>query len=231
MYARLTDVVRCPSAQINFFHLTKTKDMKTPVRLLVLLSLLLLGYSATAANITITVGDNFYSPQTVTIRPGDVVTWQYQSGSTNTHPTASDNGAWTTFTINSANLTKTMTFSTVGAFPYHCTFHGAAGVGMYGVITVAAALPTTTAQDAATFQAYPNPASEAVTLKLDRTLAPTAVQLINELGSVVRTLELSPTATGTELLVSVADLPTGLYVYRLLANGAVVATRRLTVTH
>jgi len=104
---------------------------------------------------------------------------------------------------------------------------------MYGVITVAAALPTTAAQDAAVFQAYPNPATELVTLKLDRTQpnAPTVVQLINELGSVVRTLELSPAATGTELLVSVADLPAGLYVYRLLANGAVVATRRLTISH
>ena len=205
--------------------------MKPTVRLLALLTLLLLGYSATAANITITVGDNFYSPQTVTIRPGDVVTWQYQGG-TNSHPTASDNGAWTTFTINSANLTKTMTFSTVGAFPYHCTFHGAAGVGMYGVITVAAApLPTTAAQDAAAFQAYPNPASEAVTLKLDRTQARTTMQVISAVGSVVRTLELSPAAAGTELLVSVADLPAGLYVYRLLANGAVVATQRLTVLH
>ena len=206
--------------------------MKLPVRLFALLGLLLLGYSATAANITIMVGDNFYSPRTVTIQAGDVVTWQYQSGSNNTHPTASDNGAWTTFTINSANLTKTMTFSTAGTFPYHCTFHGAAGVGMYGVITVTAApLPTTAAQDAAAFQAYPNPATELVTLKLDRTQAPTGVQLINELGSVVRTLELSPAATGTEVLVSVADLPAGLYVYRLLANGAVVATRRLTVSH
>jgi plastocyanin len=231
MDARADNATRHLSTQITFFHLTKTKDMKTPVRLLVLLSLLLLGYSATAANITITVGDNFYSPQTVTIRPGDVVTWQYQSGSTNTHPTASDNGAWTTFTINSANLTKTMTFSTVGAFPYHCTFHGAASVGMYGVITVAAALPTTTAQDAATFQAYPNPASETVTLKLDRIQARSAVQVISAVGSVVRTLELSPTATSTELLVSVADLPAGLYVYRLLANGAVVATQRFTVLH
>lgn len=206
--------------------------MKPTVRLLALLGLLLLGFSATAANITITVGDNFYSPQLVTIRPGDVVTWQYQGGA-NSHPTASDNSAWTTFTINSANPTMSMTFSTVGAFPYHCNFHGAPGVGMYGIITVAAALPTTATQDAAAFQAYPNPATELVTLKLDRTQAnaPTAVQLLNEVGSVVRTLELSPTATGTELLVSVADLPAGLYIYRLLANGAVVATRRLSVTH
>jgi plastocyanin len=208
---------------MHFFHFNQTDTMKLTVRLLALLGLLLLSYSATAANITITVGDNFYSPQTVTIRPGDVVTWQYQGG-TNSHPTASDNGAWTTFTINSANVSKSMTFPTAGAFPYHCTFHGAVGVGMYGVITVAAALPTTAAQDAAAFQAYPNPATEFVTLKLD-------VQLINEVGSVVRSLTLSPATTGTEILVSVADLPAGLYVYRLLANGAVVATQRLTVTH
>jgi plastocyanin len=215
-----------------FFHFSQNQPMKLPVHLFALLGLLLLGYSASAANITIMVGDNFYSPRTVTIQAGDVVTWQYQSGSNNTHPTASDNSAWTTFTINSANLTKTMTFATVGTFPYHCTFHGAAGSGMYGVITVTAApLPTTAAQDAAVFQAYPNPATDLVTLKMDRTQSPTAVQLINELGSVVRTLALSPATTGTELLVSVADLPAGLYIYRLMANGAVVATRRLSVTH
>jgi FtsP/CotA-like multicopper oxidase with cupredoxin domain len=136
------------------------------------------------------------------------------------------------FTINGSNPSKSITFSTAGTYPYHCTAHGAAGVGMYGVITVAAPLPTTAPQEAAAFQAYPNPATETVTLKLDRSLAheATAVQLLSPLGSVARTLAVSP-ASGTELLVSVADLPAGLYVYRLLANGAVVATRRLTVQH
>jgi len=203
--------------------------MKAP---LLFLLALLLGFSASAANITIMVGDNYYSPQTVTIRAGDVVTWQYQSGSS-THPTASDNGAWAMFTINGANPSKSITFSTVGAYPYHCTAHGAAGSGMYGVITVAAPLPTTAPQDAAAFVAYPNPASETVTLKLDRTQTPaaTTVQLIGPLGSVVRTLALSPAAPGTELRLSVADLPAGLYVYRLLANGTLVATQRLSVVH
>jgi plastocyanin len=200
---------------------------------LLFLLALLLGFSATAANVTIMVGDNYYSPQTVTIQPGDVVTWQYQSGSRNTHPTASDNGAWALFTINGSNPSKSITFSTAGTYPYHCTAHGTAGSGMYGVVTVAAPLPTTAAQDAAAFVAYPNPASETVTLKLDRTQTPvaTAVQLIGPLGSVVRTLALSPAAPGTELHLSVADLPAGLYVYRLLANGAVVATHRLSVAH
>lgn len=198
---------------------------------LLFLLALLLGFSASAANITIMVGDNYYSPQTVTIRPGDVVTWQYQSGSS-THPTASDNGAWSLFVISPSSTSKSLTFSTTGTYPYHCTAHGAAGVGMYGVITVATPTPTAAPQETAAFQAYPNPATETVTLKLDRALVREAatVQLISPLGSVARTLAVSPTS-GTELLVSVADLPAGLYVYRLLANGAVVATRRLTVQH
>ena len=52
---------------------------------LLFLLALLLGFSASATNVTIMVGDNYYSPQTVTIQPGDVVTWQYQSGSRSTH--------------------------------------------------------------------------------------------------------------------------------------------------
>ncbi|HET9504343.1 MAG TPA: plastocyanin/azurin family copper-binding protein [Hymenobacter sp.] len=160
---------------------------------LLFLLALLLGFSASAANITIMVGDNYYPPQTVTIRPGDAVTWQYQSGSGGTHPTASDNGAWSLFVISPGSTSKSLTFSTVGTYPYHCTAHGAAGAGMYGVIT-AAALPTTAPQETAAFQAYPNPATATVTLKLDRTLVREAatVQLLNPLGSVARTLAVSP---------------------------------------
>ncbi len=205
--------------------------MKPLVRLLALLMLLLAGPMAEASTVTITVGDNFYSPQLVTIRPGDIIKWQYQGG-TNSHPTASDNGAWTTFTINSANVTNSITFNTAGSFPYHCNFHGAPGVGMYGIITVATALPTTAAQaTAAAFQAYPNPAHEVVTLKLDRAQLHDAAtaQLVDMLGRVVQTLEINPTTADRELTVSVADLPTGLYIYRLLAGREVLATQRLTL--
>ncbi|MGI4865931.1 MAG: T9SS type A sorting domain-containing protein [Janthinobacterium lividum] len=206
--------------------------MKSLVRLLALLTLLLAGPLAEATTVTITVGDNFYSPQLVTIRPGDIIKWQYQGG-TNSHPTASDNAAWTTFTINSANVTNSIPFNTAGSFPYHCTFHGGVGVGMYGIITVATALPTTAAQlTTAAFQAYPNPAHDVVTLKLDRAQLHDAAtaQLVDMLGRVVQTLEISPAATSPDLTVSVADLPTGLYIYRLLVGREVLATQRLTLT-
>lgn len=206
--------------------------MKPQASLLAFLVLLLLGSAAGATTITITVGDNFYSPKTVTIQPGDVVAWHYQSG-TNSHPTAADDGkAWTTFTINTANPDKSLTFSTAGSFPYHCQFHGAAGSGMYGVITVAAALAVAPAQLAATaLRAYPNPATAEVTLPLDQLPAstPGTVQLLNALGSLVRTVEVPAGKAGRELILSLDDLPAGLYAYRLLAGREVVATQRLVV--
>ena len=206
--------------------------MKTTTRfLLVMLTLLLASPATWAVTVTITVGDNFYSPQLVTIHPGDIIKWQYQGG-TNSHPTASDNAAWTTFTINSANVTMSLPFATAGSFPYHCNFHGAPGTGMYGIITVATALPTTAAQLAApAFQAYPNPATGVVTLALApaQVREHNTVQLLTMLGSVVRTIEISPAAASRELTVSVADLPTGMYISRLLVDDKVVATQRLTL--
>ena len=106
-------------------------DMKTATHFFGLLLLLLAGQTARSAAITITVGDNFYSPQTVTIHAGDVVTWQYQGG-TSSHPTASDNGVWATFTINAANPSRSIPFPTVGVFPYHCTSTGRLGAGCSG---------------------------------------------------------------------------------------------------
>lgn len=194
--------------------------------------LLLLGPAAGAVTVTITVGDNFYSPQQVTIHPGDMVTWHYQGG-TNSHPTAADDGTtWPVFILNTANPDMSLTFPKAGIIPYHCQFHGAPGTGMYGVITVAAALAVAPAQlTTAALRAYPNPATAEITLPLDQLPAGTlgTVQLLNALGSLVRTVEVAPGAPGRELTLSVADLPAGLYAYRLLAGREVLAAQRLVI--
>lgn len=140
--------------------------------------------------------------------------------------------AWTIFTLNTANPDKSLMFSAVVLIPCHCQFHGAAGSGMYGVITVAAALALAPPQLAAAAPcAYPRPAPAVVTRPLNQLPAstPGTVQLLNALGSLVRTVEVAPGATGRELTLSVADLPAGLYAYRLLAGREVLATRRLVV--
>lgn len=204
--------------------------MKSFSHFLLLCALVLLSGAAGAATIIIKVGDNYYDPAKVTVHPGDVVKWDYQGGA-NSHPTASDTQAWSTFTINSANLTHSVTFPTAGTFAYHCTFHGGPGVGMFGVITVAAALAVHPAREAAAPRVYPNPATGFVTLKLDRAQVRehNAVQLFNPLGRLVRTLEVRREDADHELLISLADLPAGLYYYRLLVNNEVVAVQRLSL--
>ncbi|QDA61604.1 T9SS type A sorting domain-containing protein [Hymenobacter jejuensis] len=209
--------------------------MKTFTRsLVVLLLLVLAGPSAWAETVIIKVTDNAYTPQTVTVHPGDVVKWQYEGG-TNSHPTASDNAAWVTFTINTANPTNSITFNNAGSFPYHCTFHGAPGVGMYGVITVAVATPVRPMAVApSAFRCYPNPADGVVTLTLDnpQARANASVQLINSLGTLVRTLTVGSEAkTEATLTLPVADLPAGLYGCRWLVNGQVVARQRVMLIH
>ena len=204
--------------------------MKMRTLLLTFIILLLLRLASQAATIVITVGDNYYSPKTVTAQPGDVITWHYQSGATSTHPTASDNGAWVTFTISPSNNDHSITFPTAGSFPYHCQYHGSPGTGMYGVITVAAALAAQPAQLAAALRAYPNPATDVLTLRFGPSAAGggrQSVQLLNAMGGVVRTLDAGTVAAGQELTLSVADLPAGLYFYRLLVSQEVVANQRL----
>ena len=206
-------------------------------RALPLLMLILLGHAAAAATIIVTVGDNFYSPKTISIHPGDIVTWQYATGASATHPTASDNGAWSTFTINGANTSHSQTFATAGSFPYHCEFHGGPGTGMSGVITVAAAgLATQPAQlTAAAFSIYPNPAAgSTVMLHLDRSQVRAhnlLIQVFSPLGSLVRSQAVRPDEADQEMSVSVAGLTAGVYYYRLLANNQVVATQRLLLAH
>lgn len=206
--------------------------MKT-LSLLLLVVALMLPALAGATTVTITVGDNFYSPLAVTIHPGDVVAWHYQGGS-NIHPTASDNGAWATFIINTTSPDNSLAFPTAGSFPYHCTIHGGAGVGMYGTITVAAPLPVQPAQLAAeAFHAYPNPATDVVLLALDQLRATdhNVVQVVNVLGELVRTVEVTPVSLEHELPLSVASLPAGSYACRLVVNNQVIATQRLILSH
>ncbi|UOQ97735.1 T9SS type A sorting domain-containing protein [Hymenobacter sp. 5317J-9] len=187
-----------------------------------------------AANITITVGDNYYrGPGNTTqdfdirtINVGDVVTWNFVGQSS--HPTASDNGKWVTFTTN-----RSITFNTVGSYPYHCDAHGAPGAGQYGVLTVV--VPTATAKlDASAaginLSVYPNPSHGQVTVKLDQKPGVDyKLRLSNIIGQEIRTVALKPELTAAGLSLDLSDLRAGMYVYSLLADGKVVSTKRLVL--
>ena len=195
---------------------------------------------AFAANITILVGDNYYrGPGTTTgnsdirtITAGDVVTFSYVGQSS--HPTASDNGAWATFPMNAANRTFTLpAFNTVGPFPYHCTAHGAPGVGQYGILTVVARNPTATLDANATgiiASVYPNPSHGQVTVQLNQKAGQSyQLRLSNIIGQEVRTIALKPELTSAGLPLDLSDLRAGVYFYSLLVDGKAVSTKRLVL--
>ncbi len=88
-----------------------------------------------AATHSVSIGDNFFNPASLTVNAGDTVTWVNQGFAI--HNTRSTSGVW-----NSANLSRgqffSFTFNNQGSFPYTCTIHP----GQSGTITVQAAANT-----------------------------------------------------------------------------------------
>lgn len=69
---------------------------------------------------TVTIVNFVFSPSTLTITKGTVVTWQNNDGVA--HTATSDNGTWDTGSIPSGG-SKSITFDSAGTFAYHCTVH------------------------------------------------------------------------------------------------------------
>lgn len=197
--------------------------------------MLLAHLSALAATVTVEVGDNFYRPAAVTIRPGDEVRWVNVGFST--HPTASDNGAWATFTISPTATTTTIPFNTAGTFSYHCSAHSSLmngqWIGQTGVITVSNAPQAIFDAKAAnvSMTLYPNPSKGMVTVTLGQKAAPGdyKLRLNNIIGREVRTISLRPEMAAAGMPINLSDLPAGMYLYSLLHNDKVVATKRLVL--
>lgn len=108
-----------------------------------LLSGMLMAPVFARADTSVSMMDDSFSPQTITIAPGDTVTWT-NNGSMN-HTVTADDNSFSSGSVLPGN-SFTHTFDTVGSFPYYCQFHGAAGgVGMSGVVIVSAAASSSNA--------------------------------------------------------------------------------------
>lgn len=82
------------------------------------------GSTATA----ITVADNRFTPAATTVPAGTTITWSWTGAAS--HNVTFDDGARSA-TQQSGSYQRS--FATAGAYPYHCTIHGAA---MSGTVTV-----------------------------------------------------------------------------------------------
>jgi plastocyanin len=96
---------------------------------------------AFGADQTVTVGpDLAFHPDTVSIQPGDKVTWTNVGGP---HTVTADDGSFGNAPSDpSSNWTYQFTFTTPGTFPYHCGVHGIFMAGTVNVGSVAS-LPGT----------------------------------------------------------------------------------------
>jgi LPXTG-motif cell wall-anchored protein len=100
-------------------------------------------FASPALAASVTVGDNFYSPQTITISAGQSVTWTYPSSGSSIHSVTADDGSFNSSPGCPGNVNACMgpgdtyrhTFSSAGTFPYHCLVHGFA---MSGTVVVQA---------------------------------------------------------------------------------------------
>jgi plastocyanin len=188
-----------------------------------LFATLLLALPLLAANATIhvvQVGNNQYSPANLTAGAGDTIRFQWQNG---THPTASDNGNWTTFQMNSGATTHDLVLTTPGSYPYHCTFHGSPGAGMAGSITITALAAPKNVQDVLSLTVSPNPATEQIVVNHTYPQVD-VVRVTNAIGAEKRSIR---AVSGMPLTLNIADLPAGVYFVSLQSKGQRIATKRL----
>lgn len=88
---------------------------------------------AKASAASVSVGDNFYSPTTVSVFEGETVTWR-NNGQAQHSATAND-GSFDTG-IFGPGASRSETFSSAGTFSYYCTVHG---LSQSGTVRVSAA--------------------------------------------------------------------------------------------
>lgn len=85
-------------------------------------------------DVPVDIMDSVFNPDEIIIPVGTTVVWTHQASLP--HTVTSDDGLFGSGTLGNGE-TFEYTFDTVGSFPYHCTFHGAAGgLGMSGVVNV-----------------------------------------------------------------------------------------------
>ena len=87
-----------------------------------------------SAPTVISVGEYFFSPDPVTIRVRDAVTWDFSSNTVE-HTTTADGSDWDSGLVSPGGA-YSFTFTAAGTFPYRCTVPGHAGLGMVGTIIV-----------------------------------------------------------------------------------------------
>ncbi|MFA6050318.1 MAG: IPT/TIG domain-containing protein [Candidatus Paceibacterota bacterium] len=121
------------------------KSLKNKVFLSSLLALGMFAFQVTssmAATVNVSITNNTFTPQTVSINPGDTVTWT--NNGTHAHTVTADNGNFNSGLLQPGQ-SYSYTFSSSGTVRYYCIPHGGPnGSGMSGIVSVGQAVPPQT---------------------------------------------------------------------------------------
>jgi PKD repeat protein len=96
---------------------------RIPLALSAVICLTFLSFNAVAATHDVMVGNNFFSPNDLTIEVGDTVRWT--NNANRTHDVTADDFSWASETSSSFIFSRT--FNSVEEVLYHCTVHSAPG--------------------------------------------------------------------------------------------------------
>ncbi|MBK6521741.1 MAG: T9SS type A sorting domain-containing protein [Sphingobacteriaceae bacterium] len=190
--------------------------------------------SARATSYTISTSGTSYSPNTLTVSIGDVITIQ----ASGTHPlaqvdqttwnangTATVSGGWGTTTAN-----HTFTVSSANSIYFVCTNH--VGSGMKGQITVAASGINENSNVVNSLSIFPVPASE--TIHLNYSLKESAlieIDMISLSGQKAASLvnEIQLIGTQQKVLNVPSNLASGVYFIQISANGLKTEERLISI--
>ncbi len=95
----------------------------------------------TAATSEVTVSDNRFSPDRVTVRVGDSVEWSRAQASRGSHNIREDNSIFRSGTVTAGAISFARRFS-AGTFHYYCEIHGSRRSGMDGLVRVPVTIVT-----------------------------------------------------------------------------------------
>jgi len=186
-----------------------------------LLAMVLAGKSL-AVQHSVTVQNFSFSPANITIFHGDTVVWNCTGGFHNVHHLG--NPSLFGNTAASAPWTYTFVFSDIGdsVFHYDCQIHP---TQMQGTVTVAplstAEAPAKPAQSFSLNQNYPNPFNPVTNIRYDLARnAMVTLEVFDVLGQKVAEPVNGPVEAGShEVSFDGSALPSGVYIYRLTADG------------
>lgn len=154
--------------------------------------------------------------QQITIEVGDTIIWTWGAGTHNLRATSGTESFDSGFFTGAGN-TFTYTFNQVGSTNYVCDPHAG---NMNGTVTVTSTAGITK-NNLLSFDMYPNPVSDILTVQLPTGTEKAEVSIIDYTGRLVS----SKTISSNDTSIDVQSISKGIYIIRVATNAKIGVQR------